>query len=169
MITQDYARMMAAYNKWQNESLYGAASSLSDLERRRDRGAYFRSIHETLSHILWGDEIWLSRFSDFPPPPAPGGLGGSANYYQDWDALFAARMETDRAIQNWAATLNPKDFEGDLTWRSGALKRDITKPRWLLIAHMFNHETHHRGQVHAMLTAAGAKPDDTDIPFMSEI
>ncbi len=166
MITPDYAKTMAAYNRWQNESLYGAASALPDEERRRDRGAFFGSIHRTLSHLRWGDEIWLSRFSDFPAPPAVSTLRSSADVYDDWDALRAGRAALDEIIIAWAGGLTPRDLEGDLTWRSGALNRDITRPRALLVAHMFNHQTHHRGQVHAMLTAAGAKPDDTDLPFM---
>jgi uncharacterized damage-inducible protein DinB len=167
MITPDYARTMAAYNRWQNKSLYGAAAGLSDEERRRDRGAFIGSIHRTLSHIRWGDEIWLSRFSDFPAPPPVTNLRGSADVYDDWEELRAGRIALDRTIIDWAASLASRDLEGDLTWRSGAMKRDITRPRALLIAHMFNHQTHHRGQVHAMLTAAGAKPDDTDLPFMT--
>ncbi|MEE2691202.1 MAG: DinB family protein [Pseudomonadota bacterium] len=166
MITPDYARTMAAYNRWQNESIYGAAAGLSDEERRRDRGAFFGSIHRTLSHLRWGDEIWLSRFGDFPPPPPTASLGGSAAVYDDWEELRAGRIALDETIIGWAASLTPRDLEGDLTWFSGAMKREITRPRALLVAHMFNHQTHHRGQAHAMLTAAGAKPDDTDLPFI---
>ncbi|MEQ8935381.1 MAG: DinB family protein [Amphiplicatus sp.] len=109
----------------------------------------------------------MSRFSDFPPPPPITTLRGSADIYDDWNALRAGRVALDETIIEWAGALTPRDFEGDLTWHSGAMKRDITRPRALLIAHMFNHQTHHRGQVHAMLTAAGAKPDDTDLPFMT--
>lgn len=167
MITPAYAQTMAAYNRWQNESLYGAAATLSDEERKRDRGAFFGSIHGTLAHILWGDEIWLSRFGDYQPPP--GNLPGSKDYYPDWDELRAARARTDQTIIDWAAGLAAADFEGDLTWRSAALGKDVSKPRGLLIAHIFNHQTHHRGQVHAMLTAAGARPADTDLPFMPAV
>ena len=165
MITPAYAQLMARYNKWQNESLYGAASDLGDEERRRERGAFFGSIHKTLNHILWGDEAWMSRLAGHPAPPDLG-LGKSVNYYDDWEALRAARAKTDAAILGWADAAAPEEFEGDFTWRSGVLKRELTRPRWLLFTHMFNHQTHHRGQVHAMLTAAGARPDDTDIPFM---
>lgn len=157
---------MAAYNQWQNDSLYAAASSLGDEARNADRGAFFGSIRETLSHVLWGDRLWLSRFTDFPAPA--GGISQSTDLYTDWAEMRAMREKTDAFIVRWTADLTPADLGGDLSWYSGAKERDVTKPRWLLIAHFFNHQTHHRGQVHAMLTAAGAAPDETDIPFMPE-
>jgi len=164
MITPAHAQLMAAYNAWQNDSLYRAASGLDDGARRRDRGAFFGSIHETLSHVLWGDRIWLSRFSDHPAPA--GGIAQSVDLYTDWNALCAGRAETDRFILAWADGLRAGDLEGGLSWFSGAVGRELTRPKWVLVTHFFNHQTHHRGQVHAMLTAAGARADDTDIPFM---
>ena len=59
-------------------------------------------------------------------------------------------------------------WPGDLSWFSGALQADVSKPMWMLVSHFFNHQTHHRGQVHAMLTSAGAKPDDTDLFIMPD-
>ena len=76
------------------------------------------------------------------------------------------RREADDRILDWAARVSEADLSGEISWFSGAVNREVCKPRALLITHMFNHQTHHRGQVHAMLTAAGAKPDDTDLPFM---
>ena len=166
MITPAHAQMMAAYNKWQNESLYGAAQGLSDDVRKADRGAFFGSIHQTLSHVLWGDRLWLSRFADFPAPQ--GAIPQSTGLYTDWDEMRAVRIETDAFIIKWTNALAPADIEGDLSWYSGAVERSVTKPKWVLLTHFFNHQTHHRGQVHAMLTAAGARPADTDIPFMPE-
>ena len=77
---------------------------------------------------------------------------------------------TDKAVfkervRGWAEKLDPTWLEGDLTWFSGAAQREVTKPKGLLVAHMFNHQTHHRGQVHCMLTQCGAKPGATDLPF----
>lgn len=165
MISPDHIRLMAAYNKWQNKSLYGAADGLTEEERRLDRGAFFRSIHETLNHVLWADQIWMSRLAGTPAPKA-GGIAASTEQVGEWSALKKARTDFDGRIVDWARSVVPGDIEGDLSWYSGAMKRELSKPRWVLITHMFNHATHHRGQVHAMLTAAGAKPDDTDIPFM---
>lgn len=166
MIAPAYAQMMAAYNMWQNESLYAAASGLDEATRRLERGAFFGSVHRTLNHVLWGDRLWLSRFADHPAPE--GGIATSGDAYQDWEGLCAARRETDAFLRDWTRALAPAELEGELTWFSQAMGRDVTRPRWLLLTHVFNHQTHHRGQVHAMLTAAGARPDDTDIPFMPE-
>ncbi len=167
MISTAYVKSMAAYNRWQNGSLYAAAATLSDAERKQERGAFFGSIHGTLNHIVWGDRIWLSRFTP-APPPAVSVMAETPNMHPEWDDLVAARNACDDDIEAWALGLDAVWLEGELTWTSAALKREFTKPHWLLTTHMFNHQTHHRGQAHAMLTAAGARPDDTDIPFMAE-
>lgn len=164
MITAAYCRTMARYNAWQNENLYGAADTLDEAARRADRGAFFGSIHGTLSHLLWGDRIWMSRFDGWAAPA--GGIAGSRDFGGDWDAMMARRREADTAISDWARRLDDAGLEGDLSWYSGALQRDVQKPTALLVMHFFNHQTHHRGQVHAMLTAAGARPDDTDLFIM---
>jgi uncharacterized damage-inducible protein DinB len=165
MITPAYAQLMARYNTWQNTSIYGAASKLTDDDRKLDRGAFFGSIHGTLNHLLFGDQIWLHRFAGTPAPNAKS-ITESVNAIPAWDDLVAERTRFDSVITEWAAALDPAWLAGDLTWYSGAMGRDVTRPRTELVAHFFNHQTHHRGQVHAMLTAAAAKPDDTDIPFM---
>mgnify|MGYP000992380568 CR=1 FL=1 len=165
MIGREHVRLMARYNAWQNGSIYGAADTLTDEARKQERGAFFGSIHGTLSHLLFGDQIWMHRFAGSPAPRATT-ISESVSAIPDWAELKRERLAFDAVIQIWADTLDPAWLEGDLSWYSGAMKRDITRPRWMLVAHMFNHQTHHRGQVHCMLTQAGAKPDDTDIPFM---
>ena len=85
----------------------------------------------------------------------------------DWQDLQLARAETDTAILDWSLRVTAADLEGEFGWFSGAIQADVVRPRWALVVQLFNHGTHHRGQVHAMLTAAGAKPDDTDVPFMA--
>ena len=70
-------------------------------------------------------------------------------------------------IIDWADKLDSGVARGDLTWFSGAAGREVTKPKWLLVTHLFNHQTHHRGQVHCMLTQCGVKPGATDLPFQS--
>ena len=146
MISTSYVRAMATYNRWQNTSLYAASGTLTDAERKEERGAFFGSIHGTLNHLLWGDTLWLSRFGAAAPPPAVSGMAETTGLHPDWDDLVAARGACDDALTAWAEKLDPAWLDGDL----------------------FNHQTHHRGQVHAMLTAAGAKPDDTDMPFMPQ-
>ncbi|MEM9049290.1 MAG: DinB family protein [Pseudomonadota bacterium] len=165
MITPAYAQLMARYNRWQNESLYAAADGLSDAARRADRGAFFGSIHATLSHLQWGDRIWLHRLAG-APRPAGAGIEASLGAATAWQTLLADRVTIDGQIDAWTAALDTEALSGVCRWFSGAIGRELSRPVPLLVMQFFNHQTHHRGQVHAMLTAAGARPDDTDIPFM---
>ncbi|WP_282607786.1 DinB family protein [Pelagibius sp. Alg239-R121] len=166
MPDKEYTLTMARYNLWQNESLLAAADSLSAAEREKDRGSFFGSIQQTLSHIYWGDMIWLSRFAGTQAPD--GGIPESVALIESWDKFRDDRKVFDERILQWAHEVSPTWFEGDLGWFSGALGRDVTKPKKILVIQLFNHQTHHRGQIHAMLTSVGAKPDDTDVPFMPE-
>src|ERR1700730_4747936 len=166
MIDRSYVQRMARYNRWQNENLYGAADRLPAEERQRERGAFFGSIHKTLSHLLWADHIWMSRFTELPPPDV--GIPGSVSLYPDWDTLKAERAAFDRTMLDWAGTIEDSWLTADQTYYSGATKREWTRPRWVLATHMFNHQTHHRGQVHCMLTQVGGKPSDTDLPFLPD-
>lgn len=166
MIDLAYVQRMARYNRWQNENLYGAADRLSDAARRQERGAFFGSIHATLNHLLWADHQWMSRFSDWPKPSV--GIPGSVALYPDWNDLARERARADAKLIVWADTLDPEWLAGDLAWFSGAIKADVTRPVWQVVTHFFNHQTHHRGQVHAMLTQAGGTPHDTDLFVMPE-
>lgn len=166
MITPEYAQTLARYAHWQNESVFGAAESLSDAERREDRGAFFGSIHETLNHLLWGDQIWMHRFAGTPAPKSPT-IPDSTAQIDDWVELRQERMAFDRQISNWADNLSADWLAGTMTWYSVAANREISAPHALLVTHMFNHQTHHRGQANAMLTAAGATPDDTDLMLLA--
>lgn len=167
MIETAYVRTMARYNAWQNHSLCTAAATLDDAARRQDRGAFFQSIHGTLCHLLWADRMWLSRFAGTPKPAI--GIRESAGLVAAWDDLVVERQAFDATIADWADNLSQPWLSGDLTWFSGATQRQMSKPVGLLVAHMFNHQSHHRGQVHAMLTAAGAKPDDTDLMLIDAV
>jgi uncharacterized damage-inducible protein DinB len=166
MIGCSYVQRMARYNRWQNENLYGVADRLSDAERRRERSAFFGSIHKTFSHLLWGDQVWMSRLADLPKPKV--GIPDSVTLYADWDNLKAERADCDGKIVGWADTVDDRWLAADQSFFSSSLGRELTKPRWVLVTHMFNHQTHHRGQVHCMLTQAGGKPSDTDLPLMPE-
>jgi uncharacterized damage-inducible protein DinB len=165
MITPAYVRTMAAYNRWQNRNLYGTADGLTDEKRKEPRGAFFGSIHGTLNHVLWGDQIWMSRLAGTPTPRAKS-IKDSVAQYESWAELKAAREAFDETIVSWAEGLDAAALAGDLTWFSGAAGRELTKPKGLLIAHLFNHQTHHRGQVHCMLTQCGMRPGDTDLPIL---
>lgn len=165
MITPDYARTMARYNRWQNRSLYGAADGLTEKERKRDRGAFFGSIHGTLSHIYCGDMLWLHRFTGTTPLPPARSIAETPAAMPDWAKLTAARAALDDTIIAWADALTAADLAGTLSWLSMSAGTNFTRPRGMLVTHFFNHQTHHRGQVHCLLTQCGAKPDDTDLPF----
>ena len=161
MITAAYVRTMARYNAEMNRRLYDAAAKLSDKQRKADRGAFWKSIHGTLNHLLWGDTQWMSRFSDWPKPEV--GIKQSANVIDDFATLRTRREKADADLIGWADTVDDGWLAGDLVWFSGAAQREMRRPRGFLVAHFFNHQTHHRGQVHALLTAQGLETGDTDL------
>ena len=164
MIDPAYVQTMARYNRWQNGNLYGAANMLSDDERRQNRSAFFKSSHATFNHLLWADNMWMSWLSGGVRPA--GKISDSTSFVDDWEALIRERVACDDRIVAWAECLDAVALAGDLIWRSSTLDTEITRPHWLAVAHMFNHQAHHRGQAHAMLTAAGPKPQDTDLIMM---
>ena len=161
MITPAYVRTMAAYNAEMNRCLYGAAARLDDAERRAAKGAFWGSIHGTLVHILWGDHQWMSRFDDWPRPTTP--IKQSDRFVEDFAELCAAREKADAGISAWAARIDQDWLDADLVWFSGAAGREMRMPKRLLVTHFFNHQTHHRGQAHALITAAGQETGDTDL------
>ena len=166
MTNPDYARQMARYNNWQNDNLLEAADTLSEADRQLDRGAFFGSIQRTFSHLLWGDSIWFSRFAGTPAPQTA--ITDSADFITGWSDFRTQRKDLDRLIIKWADSVSPEWFTEDLSWYSGAIGQHITRPNTTLVVQFFNHQTHHRGQIHAILTAAGTRPSDTDVPFMPE-
>jgi uncharacterized damage-inducible protein DinB len=167
MVSPAWCRMMAAYNTEMNRRLYAAADTLDDAARRADGGAFWGSIHGTLSHLLWGDTTWMGRFDGWDPPAV--GIKDSARLVEDWAALKAARAAADARIIDWAAGLADDRLAAPLTWFSGASGRELTRPLWVLVAHLFNHQTHHRGQAHALITRAGAATGDTDLPWVVDL
>ncbi|MEL7213282.1 MAG: DinB family protein [Pseudomonadota bacterium] len=166
MIDRDYCVMMARYNQWQNRNILSTLDGLSPEELKKERGAFFGSILGTLNHILWGDHMWMSRLegTEAPKIDAKAGLEMTPTL-----AVWGAeRFRMDGHILLWAEGLKTLDLTGDLTWYSGVFDRELTKSRALCIVHMFNHQTHHRGQVHAMMTQAGLKTAGTDLAFNPE-
>ena len=186
MITGEYIRTMARYNHWQNESIYETAEGVGDAARRLDRGAFFGSIHKTLCHLLWGDMMWTSRFAGMEEP-AEQSIKNSAGMIDDWALLKKRRFQLDGEILLWANGLeadNPDEnstgkngsgaigfnngvVEGNYSWYSAVSGATVRRPMGEVLVHFFNHQTHHRGQVHAMITAAHGSPDDTDLIFMA--
>lgn len=159
-----FVRMMAAYNAEMNRRVYAAAARLTDVERRAERGAFWDSIHGTLAHLLWADRIWMSRFGVGEPPAIT--LRESSGFIWDFTDLRVRRAAEDAAITAWAGAVVPRDLAGDIAWWSGAAGREMVRPKSTCVVQVFNHQTHHRGQVHAMLTAAGEATGDTDLPFV---
>jgi uncharacterized damage-inducible protein DinB len=143
-------QMMARYNWLANERLYDCCARLSDAERKKNRQAFFKSIHGTLNHIMVGDRNWMTRFE--------GGVASSSGLdavlYDGFDELRAARVREDERIERFAAALNEEFLDGEIAWVNNEGKK-YSDPIRVLLAHLFNHQTHHRGQVHDMLSQAG--------------
>jgi uncharacterized damage-inducible protein DinB len=160
-VTPAYVRTMTAYNAEMNRRLYSASERIADVERRRDRGAFWGSLHGTLCHLLWGDQAWMSRFDNWPKPAVM--QKESANLVADFGELQRLRVDADARISDWAGRVTDEWLAGDLGWFSPSVQKELHKPRSFLVAHFFNHQTHHRGQAHALITACGEKTADTDL------
>ncbi len=172
MIAPAHVQMMARYNRWQNNNLYTTADTLSEAQRRENRGAHFGSIHKTLTHLLWADQQWMGRFAGKAPPwfdygaqPWPKIPRESVNLEIGWDELKRQRVAFDETIIGWAASVDPAWLGQEFIWKHSS-GRELRHAYWVLVTHMFNHQTHHRGQVHSLLTGFGATPGDTDIPWL---
>ena len=162
MITPEYCKLMARYNRWMNERLYALLSGIPDDERKRDRGAFFRSMHGTLNHLLWGDRIWLSRFVDEPfAVPAFG-----ADMFAGFAELSREREVADREILNWAGNVRASWLDGMLSYTSKVDGRARELPRATAVLQLFNHGTHHRGQLTTLICQSGRDPGETDIPWL---
>jgi len=162
MVTPDYCVLMARYNRWQNRKLYELCAQLSDAERRADRGAFFGSVHGTLNHLLYGDLAFLSRFTGDQPEAPPLG----AELVEDFDALRATRERLDARLLDWCGGLSESWLRELLTYTSNVDGASRTRPRWQLVVHLFNHQTHHRGQLSTLLHQLGRDPGSTDLPFL---
>jgi len=147
--------MLAAYNAWANERLYDAAAAIPDADYRADRGAFFGSLHGTLNHLLVGDRLWLYRLTGQGEPPCQL----DSILYDDIADLRAARRAEDARIICYAAGLGDADLNGSVRYRSTRAPADIEQTLGPLLLHFFNHQTHHRGQAHCLLTGiTGAAP-----------
>jgi len=157
----EFVRTMAAYNAEMNRRLYAAASRLAEAERQKQRGAFWGSIHGTLCHLLWGDQAWMSRFDGWPKPAVS--QKESAGLVANFDDLRRLRVETDGKISAWADRVDDAWLAQEMVWFSHSAQREMRHRRGFLVTHFFNHQTHHRGQAHAMITAAGEQTGDTDL------
>ncbi|WP_368187841.1 DinB family protein [Aestuariibius sp. HNIBRBA575] len=167
MITPEYCVTMASYNAWQNNLLCGAVDELSAEELKADRGAFFGSIWATLNHLIWVDHLWISRFDGGSAPI--GGIKEGLNYATDAADWRIKRRDMDARISDWANQVTLAGLTGDLVTQSKIMGRDITKSKALCVTHFFNHQTHHRGQIHAMMTQTGQDGAPSDLFFMAEL
>lgn len=156
---------MAAYNRWMNGRLYDASSRLSNEQRKRDLGAFFKSLHGTLNHLLLADRIWLGRFTQEPYPAT----SLDQELYSEFDELRRQREQTDNNITEWASSLRDSDFGGELHYTSIVNPRPRTCSFWAAVVHFFNHQTHHRGQVTTLLMQHGIDPGVTDLIWLPSL
>jgi uncharacterized damage-inducible protein DinB len=161
-MTPEVCRAYARYNRWMNDKVYATAARLSDEERKLDRGAFFGSIHNVMNHILVADRIWLGRLHGQVPKAgfmADGIKSLDQELASDFAELRRQRQQTDEAIETWANTIDSLDGTLQM-FRKGAWTE---VPLWWVVSHLFNHQTHHRGQITTLLFQAGHDPGATDL------
>lgn len=144
-------RMFADYNRWANERVYDACEQLSEAEFKADKGAFFGSLHRTLNHLLVADRIWMKRITG--TGEAPGAL--DAILHEDFASLRAARVAEDQRIIDWLEGATEETMTDPLSYSNVAGTQHFSQPLASVLAHIFNHQTHHRGQAHTLLTALG--------------
>jgi uncharacterized damage-inducible protein DinB len=162
VISRDYCQLMARYNAWMNQRLYAACAQLPEEERARDRGAFFGSIHATLNHLLWGDRMWLGRFVG----PACNHPAFGTDMFRNFDDLRRERQETDTAMLQWAGDVTPEWLESPIEYTSKVDGKTRRLPAAIAAVHLFNHGTHHRGQLTTLMKQAGVDPGVTDMPWL---
>lgn len=151
--------MFAAYNQWANQRVYTAAEALGADEFARDTGAFFKSMLGTLNHILVADRIWMKRFTG--EGEAPASL--DTILYSEFATLRVARQYEDAHICDWIDGLADQDLSGRFTYMTVTDMRMISQRLAPALAHFFNHQTHHRGQAHMILTVLGKKSVQLDL------
>jgi len=162
MIDTAYCQLMADYNQWMNDKLYRACALLPAQELHADKGAFFTSIYLTLNHIAYSDLAFLSRFTGEPAQVPPIGQ----DLFGGFQALSMQRQLLDARLCAWSQSLTAEWLAQTLTYVSKVDGKQRTAPHWVLVTHVFNHQTHHRGQLTTILTQQGIDVGSTDLPFM---
>jgi len=158
-------QMFGRYNAWANKRLYDAAAQLSLEQYRADRGAFFKSVHGTLNHLLATDRIWMQRFTG--SGTAPDRL--DAILFETLDELLPAREAEDRRIVDFVDGLDDTRLAGSIRYRRVSSPEAFEQPLAPALAHWFNHQTHHRGQVHALLTGLVGRAPELDLLFYQRL
>jgi uncharacterized damage-inducible protein DinB len=159
------AQTMAAYNRWMNDRLYAACAELSDEERKLDRRSFFKSIHLTLNHILLADRVWFGRFIGKPFKVS----SLDQELYPSFADLRAERGATDQDIEGWTQGLTDAQLASQLRFTSIVRPGPLVYDLWVCVTHFFNHQTHHRGQVTALLAQCGKDYGVTDLILLPEV
>ncbi|MEH2154327.1 DinB family protein [Nostoc sp.] len=154
----EHFQMLSRYNSLANHRLYEVCSLLSDVELKQTRPAFFKSIYGTLNHIMIGDCIWMGRFTG----QEMSSQGLDAILYDKFEELRAARVLEDDRITAFIDNLDDEFLKGIITYKNNQGKI-YSDPMNLLLAHFFNHQTHHRGQIHDMLTQTEIAPPSLDM------
>jgi len=150
-----YYSTFARYNAWANARLYGACAKLSEADYLKPRASFFGSIHATLNHLMVVDRIWLGRIESRPEKLALNQI-----LYGDFTALHVARVAEDDRLIRVVDSIDPARLDQPLDYLNTRGERFRT-PLRIVLGHLFNHQTHHRGQAHALITAAGETTEDT--------
>ena len=158
-------QMFGRYNAWANTRLYDAAARLDGEQYRADRGAFFKSVHGTLNHLLATDRIWMQRFTG--TGTAPDRL--DAILFETLDELRAARDVEDRRIVDFVDGLGDARIAGSIRYRRVSTPEVFEQPLAPALAHWFNHQTHHRGQVHGLLTGLVGQAPELDLLFYQRL
>ena len=156
---RDHLCRMARYNRWANERLYAACEKLDDESYKQQRPAFFGSIHGTLNHIIVGDRLWLARLEGLPRPD----LKLDDHPFAILDALKAARLAEDARMIDLTVGYDDDDMERIISYRMITLPGDIETPLHHCWLHLFNHQTHHRGQIHDQLSQTDVPPPPLDL------
>jgi uncharacterized damage-inducible protein DinB len=143
--------MFADYNRWANRKVYETVATLTEEERNRNLGAFFPTPMATLNHILVADRIWMKRLTGHGE--APKAL--DAILFTDFDSLREARQAQDEILIDYVERLNDEKLAGHFTYTPVSTPEPVTQKLGPTLSHIFNHQTHHRGQVHMMLTMLG--------------
>ena len=154
-------QMFANYNQWANGRIYDAAEAVDEAVYRSEEGAAFGSIHRTLNHLLVADRIWLHRMTG--EGSAPTRL--DEILCEDRDTLRRERVATDDVIVAYVDGLDEAAFEGTFTYTPITNPKPVTQRLAPVLSHFFNHQTHHRGQIHALLTRLAGKAPALDLIY----
>lgn len=166
-------RALARYNRWMNRKLYRLAFTLDDATLKRDLGAYFGSLHGTFNHLLLTDRVWMLRFTGDKERFVSRTLAQetihirslSQELYEDFETLHRERERTDEDILEWAYALDEAVLDRVLEYTTSAGEPQ-RHALWWALGHMFNHQTHHRGQATTLLKQLGIDAGVTDLVTM---